>query len=243
MKPPLKSLYQYRRIEPDQKTGINYSIENLKANSIWCSKPSDFDDPFDCVLPIERKNLSNEELGAVFVLMYERVEQRAKQYYLDNFFDGASPNEKFRSELPRLTRQYFDEWRDRVSNWGIACFSETYDNVLMWAQYASGHRGFCLEFDASFLPFKEAQDVTYQSAIPAYNLLELYKDPKNVLSPMVKTKADFWKYQDEWRIFWKESQQLHAYDPKALTGIYFGCKMCSQDRDSIIKISENYRVQ
>lgn len=34
-----------------------------------------------------------------------------------------------------------------LKNSSVACFSETYDNFLMWSHYASGHSGVCLEFE------------------------------------------------------------------------------------------------
>ena len=30
--------------------------------------------------------------------------------------------------------------------WGIYCLSAVPDHILMWAHYADGHRGFCLQF-------------------------------------------------------------------------------------------------
>jgi hypothetical protein len=41
--------------------------------------------------------------------------------------------------------------RDDKSNIGIACFTETQENVLMWAHYASNYTGMCLSYSASEL--------------------------------------------------------------------------------------------
>jgi hypothetical protein len=32
---------------------------------------------------------------------------------------------------------------------GVLCFSEKYDNILMWSHYAKSHTGLCVEFSRS----------------------------------------------------------------------------------------------
>ena len=27
---------------------------------------------------------------------------------------------------------------------GVVCFSESYDNIIMWSHYSDNHKGFCL---------------------------------------------------------------------------------------------------
>jgi hypothetical protein len=49
---------------------------------------------------------------------------------------------------------------------GVACFSAAADNLLLWAHYADGHRGFCLEFDTSDPVFEKIQRVGYTQEWP-----------------------------------------------------------------------------
>jgi len=49
----------------------------------------------------------------------------------------------------------------------ISCFSRKNDNLLMWAHYANGLRGFCIEFDPKYLmanasEFTKLYDVLYE---------------------------------------------------------------------------------
>src|SRR5208282_983690 len=50
---------------------------------------------------------------------------------------------KYRNTLRRI--------RDRKSNVGIACFSETYKNMLMWAHYAGNFEGVCFGYSTNDL--------------------------------------------------------------------------------------------
>jgi hypothetical protein len=57
----------------------------------------------------------------------------------------------------------------------ISCFSETGDNLLMWAHYADGLRGFCVEFDGAELTRgtpagAEIFKVRYQAAPEPFDL-------------------------------------------------------------------------
>ena len=51
-------LYKYRSFD---KKG--YSLSNLKACSIYCSRPGDFNDPFDCKLGYDYQSITNDKFG------------------------------------------------------------------------------------------------------------------------------------------------------------------------------------
>jgi hypothetical protein len=111
---------------------------------------------------------------------------------------------------------------------GVACFSSKKDDILMWAHYADGHSGFCLEFDPSFYPFEKALEVKYRSSIPKMNMINVLLDKPDFeteFEDSITVKYKDWKYEAEWRIPHKEANKFHGYDPKALTSIYFGPRM------------------
>ncbi len=93
---------------------------------------------------------------------------------------------------------------------GTICFSETYDNLLMWSHYASEHQGFVIGLDPQhFLSqqrSKETPDglvirrVTYRESRPILQATGFYdyliRTPHTVLA----TKSTHWSYEQEWRI-------------------------------------------
>lgn len=93
---------------------------------------------------------------------------------------------------------------------GTICFSEAYDNLLMWSHYASEHQGFVVGFDPQhFLLQQRSKEnpyglvirrVTYRESRPILQATGYYdyliKTPHAVLA----TKSTHWSYEQEWRI-------------------------------------------
>ena len=93
----------------------------------------------------------------------------------------------FREEMHRLLQQL-----------GVLSLSATSDEELLWAHYADGCRGVCVEFDPNKGLFLMAQEVQYSDATPAINRIK--DDPKDFLTKAVFTKRTLWKYEREWRV-------------------------------------------
>ena len=135
------------------------SLENLKARTLYFSTPSAFNDPFDCALELVMKDLDDDDLDRAYAHLRSRADLDP-QLEAELTTDGV-PNERAREVFARsLTADVLmpriEETRSQV---GVACFSAKNDDLLMWAHYADGHRGFCLEFDTSLMPFSRAEPV------------------------------------------------------------------------------------
>ena len=52
---------------------------------------------------------------------------------------------------------------EQLDNFGVCCFSEKCDDVLMWSHYSEKHTGACLGFDTNNEFFKNLRQVDYQS--------------------------------------------------------------------------------
>ena len=101
-----------------------------------------------------------------------------------------------------------DDYRDRQ---GTVCLSETHDNLLMWAHYASVHRGFVVEFDANyFFNFAdESEDKTWLFEVSRvkYREMRVLDEPKDWADywhlthhEIETTKSTHWSYEQEWRM-------------------------------------------
>ncbi|MCP3964594.1 MAG: DUF2971 domain-containing protein [bacterium] len=103
---------------------------------------------------------------------------------------------------------------------GIMSFSETHDNLLMWAHYGKDFQGYVFGFDPQDLPFawREANPtfalrrVTYAKERPTLSLEEVVVDSPEgeLLRKWFSTKADVWSYEKEWRIFKYLSNKDHV---------------------------------
>ncbi len=202
------------------------TLDNLKNRCLWFSKPSRFNDPFDCSIPYCLGEKSNDEWDDLYQQVkkiWEDTKDIQNKEYLANLFQGNEPGEGFRSGY---ILGFYSGWRklveDSFNEKGIACFSEKMDDLLMWSHYADGHRGFCLEFDTRFTPFSTAKQVHYSELLPS---LPSEDSSINLVESLALTKSAKWCYEKEWRVFNKDGDVGYGFTPVALTGIYLGSAM------------------
>lgn len=101
-----------------------------------------------------------------------------------------------------------DEYKNRQ---GTLCLSETHDNLLMWAHYASDHRGFVIEFDANYF-FKFSDDSEentwlFEVSRIKYREMRVLDEPRDFYEyvhgthhEIETTKSTHWSYEQEWRM-------------------------------------------
>ena len=142
----------------------------------------------------------------------------------------------------------FDESVQRVmknlrkqssKEYGVSCFSDSSDNMLLWSYYADGHKGFCLEFDTNYDPFRKAIKVRYVKEsleFPVDKLMNGKIDSTDLLTLLFGTKNILWEHEREWRTFHKNNAQLYGYETSSLTGIYFGSEMQDSTREILLTV-------
>ncbi|MDT3367539.1 MAG: DUF2971 domain-containing protein [Bacteroidota bacterium] len=164
-------LYKYR--------GANkYAVNNLRNDEIVCSKPIDFNDPFDSLLYFDINGIeqviednSRNHAGILYQwkllkkrvsdsnIPLESLDDKTRKIVLSseddikNYFHSV----EFQQNLQELKKDCRDALSSMVTSLQqhayIGCFSEINDCPLMWGHYADSHKGFCLEYDLSNNPF------------------------------------------------------------------------------------------
>ena len=120
---------------------------------------------------------------------------RRRRIKVTRFNDLNDPFELLAAELSRQEeRLRFNRWRRSVSaRFGLLCFSERWENPLLWSHYADKHRGLSLGFD---VPVGELQRVKYLDK--RWTLSDLVPE-KTGPGPLFCTKFSDWKYEEECR--------------------------------------------
>ena len=165
-------------------------------------------------------------------------------------FDNLTREQKRnikKTPLKRLEEKLKIEWKKHRINFGISCFSKTYDNILMWSHYADKHQGVCigLEVDANklldddFITFAVEYEDTFVP-VPYFDKDE--KKRADVIMRYLSTKASFWDYEQEIRIvnfdFFKKynSQFLNFEKYAELKIVLMGLKMKIDNKTKLNKI-------
>ena len=172
-------LYKYRQID-------NFTESIFRTSSIYFSKPSDFNDPFDCRIT-DGGNYNSQEI-IDYLVGCGMPKHDAVTVALQN---AAEPN-KMVSTLERIRADVFDRY-------GILCLSECPDSILMWSYYSKSHSGFVLGFDVLEDPpfFVMPLPIRY---VPDYPAIRYLVEKEKLLERGMISKSEFWDHEKEIRI-------------------------------------------
>lgn len=168
-----------------------YSLSNLAESNLFLNHHSSFNDPFECRCEILSgfPSLEVESPRLINILNawgFERADDEVVRESYDDYVESLESSE------PDI--EYY------IDNARIGCFSKRQDNLLMWAHYADGLRGFCLEFDSQKLipPDQDAKiyEVLYEN------------EPAIIDASVMAVLHDQWDYHND---AFFEAQALAKY--------------------------------
>lgn len=149
------------------------------------------------------------------------------QYMRDHTWDlvaqrEMTPETEFSEELIDFNSEFLERAFKKM---GIASFSETNDNLLMWSHYADNHRGIVVAFDTSHDFFKEDGSKSRQSGRVHYRKDRMKALPQKLKNGFYMSdstriyfeKSDEWIYEKEHRLI----SDLYAVDATLCTAEYF----------------------
>lgn len=211
----------------------------FSTQKLWVSAARDFNDIFE-VLPrydsLISSSIENElKKQYAFLPPYIRVDWKTYKRQMQIF---TSPI--YSDAIEVIPRGFQEKFSD---HFGIVCFSENLESLLMWGHYASSHRGFVVEFDPNHSLFdrKTCGRISYSKDRLAVDSAESFGAWRILL-----TKSSEWIYEAEHRLVkpLKELNQAARRDNKnkhfielpcdSVKAIYFGCKISKEVCDEIL---------
>ena len=244
--PPL--LYRYRApgdLDPGKDSGPSRFEQFLTKDQVWASNPTQFNDPYDCrqtqdfVASPEQweKHIDEGIVGRMAEPLRAsgklplRLEEKLKTLGAELKKDAKYNNPAVQAEIGRLMQESLNKAR-------ILCLCETQTNPRLWAHYSDGHRGFCLEFDATLEPFSLALRVRYTRDYPK---LDLNANPDQHLR-MFLTKSELWKDEEEWRcVVLSGGPAQWSIPKKALKAVIFGTRASADLRATISQLIAEHK--
>lgn len=137
--------------------------------------------------------------------------------------------------------------RNLIKNIRIGCFSEVWDNILMWGHYARKFTGIVVKFRVSLNDWgNDLCQVEYND-----NRISIGSFDTNAFGcgalerQLLKRKSQHWAYEKEWRYIKSlndcDSDNKGCYkliEESAINAIYVGCRIKSENCNRIKKIIE-----
>ena len=251
----IKSIYKFCSVN-------DYSLSNLKNNNLLCNHYAKFNDPFECwcVINTGIPNHKTETERFLNVIAVWGFNPERANDALEDYYDYL---------------QHFEEDQIdvgfHVNSARICCFSSEDTNLLMWAHYGDGLRGFCIEFDLEALLLENQFDariidVNYSSIPPVLETIsyplanDIYwhaedEDSDKAVdymtdfySKMLASKPLQWQYEKEVRLIFHSKRvetegEFYNYPQSAIKAIVIGEKMSEQDRNKIYEILKQKEVK
>jgi hypothetical protein len=222
-RPTPNILYRYRDLKGKNRDRVRRMI---RESVLYFASPESFNDPFDC-------KVYYNSSGSLSDL------RRKQQKLYKKYAPHLNRNERrlrTAKDMKQFNRQDFvikitTGGQKKVNAVGILCLSENRDDVVLWSHYADSHKGLCLGFkvseDQPF--FARALPITYSTEFPR---IDLINDPPDIqVEAFLLTKAEGWKYEQEWRIIDHDNGfGEKTFNKKALCEIIFGAKMSKDDK-------------
>jgi hypothetical protein len=121
---------------------------------------------------------------------------------------------------------------EKLKNFRVYSMAKRYDMANLWALYADGHRGFCLEFENVGQLFGQAKDVNY---LDLKDMEILVTDPSLLNGDFVFCKTREWRCEDEVRLI-KSLNDVRTkvpFNPVWLTRIILGKAMSDENKNTI----------
>lgn len=231
-------------------SGSAYALENLEKlvmeSRLRVSRPTDFNDPFDCRALFSTNGASSEALA---VFLENRLLARAPERptrLLAELNDAAQPDPAGYARLMlHLAQESMTRYLERVR---MVCFCEPGmrgepDNLLLWSYYADGHRGMCLVFDSTVLMSKAKaclRKVAYRTQYPS--LLEYSAGDWERLHDLVLfSKSKQWEHELEWRLVVDArfaDDGCILLPTRSLVAIVLGTRMPEGDREAVHHLAQ-----
>jgi hypothetical protein len=217
-------IYQYAKFD--------IALDNILLNqTLRFSDPTTFNNPFDCnerLLQIEY----NEELVEQILNSTETTYSREAKRILKN----KLKNHSYQKEILKPYK----------SNYKVSCFSETYQEILMWSHYADKHNGICVGFK---LPYRYKSDFIISPVTYMDKLIPIDGDNgiQRVLIYWLTTKSIRWEYEKEIRALRKAStkndHEFTRIEPELIKEVVFGCNISQEKiQDTINKLKKSNLV-
>lgn len=225
--PTPQFLYKYRALDlPELRRLASIIIDS----QLWYSSPQEFNDPFDCFPVIDTSGSHAEQDSWIrrrerrMLRDAPRAERRRFRRFL---------LEGMRRGLGTLVADDggMDAWRNTSKQLGVVSLSAKPDDMLMWGHYGQSHTGVCLEFKTDLMPFTAAHPITYSKDRPIFRPLD--PDRNDLADRVLLRKADFWSYEEEWRLVRPDKTGSGTFPPEALTAVILGANTSAEAEHAV----------
>ncbi|WP_449550301.1 DUF2971 domain-containing protein [Lelliottia amnigena] len=191
-------------------------------NSIWHSKISGLNDPFEMFFNFDREALRQFDKSDIAAIIKKTNFLEVHRQDIEKCF--------FENDLSPIYKYIDDFWDDGFSAGllrefqscvATACFTKNYDSRLMWGYYGNGMKGICFAYNKEKLKNSDIEysDVVYTPDPPKVNLYKhllerIRGEPVTIDGGFALVKHSDWGSEEEVRsLKYLKGENVYAHQP------------------------------
>lgn len=212
-------------------------------NELWFSNPHYFNDPFDCKCLMNVKGCKRNDIKKFWKYNAKNSGKDLDDINIIREIEQVTDfHTKNKVLFNNIINKVLKDTHESTKKFRILCLSQNYSDILMWAHYADGHRGFVLQFDTKILKdnfIAPLRKVIYPPKESLPSIVDFFKFNKEEM--FLTTKSSHWKYEQEWRILkhieegddLEDKGNIYKFKKGLITGIILGCEISDADKSRI----------
>jgi hypothetical protein len=235
------TLHKFKSLSGGGCRQVQDIIENSR---LYFSTPEQFNDPLDCSPTFK---LAGDLDDPAFLAELKKDEDEMIAQH------GLTPQaevelrEQFGIHATGIAEAIKRNVRKEIrADLRIFCLSANYEHPLLWSHYGNSHTGICLHFSVVHGNlFGLARGVDYSEPRPPVLIPMRYNEGGDtyVARAMSLIKAEFWRYESEYRILGHASAdwgypldggRFVSFEPELLTGVTLGMCIAPADRSMVM---------
>lgn len=245
-------LFKYRNFTLDNNRNKSH-FDDLINGEFFFSSPRNFNDPFDCDIPINYQEFTDNPKSI------ERYVKMGMEKFPEYFKDARFPNvvkevlaANTLTNIEFINKHTADMQEDLKNAVGIYSTSAKNDSLLMWSHYSNSHTGFCFGIDTNQL----MENLTVESIgkvkyATQYPLISPLDEGLDQLRKQLLYKSDGWNYEKEYRILlMHRANKSVRITLNCINSIYLGLNISIENterflslRSSIFTKTKFYQMQ
>jgi len=155
------------------------------------------------------------------------------RFYAAQFFDLNDPMEGMFDYEKGTKKEYLEKIREGKEKLRICSFSSDFRNLLLWAHYADGFKGICIEVELNDWPDHDIAKVNYEPFKPIFNNEHgeyVHYWPNIIL----REKNAAWKYEKEIRVLTR--REFVSYPMVEIKSVLLGSRTPSPIKQALLRV-------
>ncbi len=216
----------------------------IRDDQFWFSKPHLLNDPYDC-RPFFRLGKTLEGISAILdgmtpeevALALKRFPNCATKEDIFKLFEKIVSSTKTLDGAKNLAIWSLHSMASEIvnaktANIGVLSLTENPKNIVMWAHYASNHKGVCIEINVPN-DTQSLKKVTYTPDQPEFEVYEAMDEKHGRLFDLFYTKSIHWVSEAEWRMVTRYGGQAKTIPGAVVSRIIYGLHASRETKEKV----------